>query len=97
MSFQHHREKTEEWRAWVRQHGLSLAEHYLPTDAIYTELDWFLFLDHGYIQSSKLPTADWWTINFLSDDNARWLAAFIEGQYLKQYPQLVAALRRELT
>lgn len=95
MSFQQHSEKTKKWRAWVRQHGPTLAEHGLPPDAIDTDLDWFLFLDHGYIQSTKLAMADWWSINFLSDDQAKWLAGFVEGLYPEQYPQLVAALRRK--
>ncbi len=94
MSFQRHREKTKDWRAWVRRHGPSLAEHGLPPDAVRTELDWFLFLDHGYIQSTKSSPADWWTVNMLSADHARWLAGFIQEQYADQYPQLVATLRR---
>lgn len=74
--------------------GSSLGDHGLPRDAIRTELEWFLFLDHGYIQSTELAPADWWTIDMLSADHAKWLAAFIEGQYPEQYPQLLAALRR---
>lgn len=97
MSFQQHREKTKKWRAWVRQHGPALTEHGLPRDAISTELGWFLFLDHGYIQSTNLAMSDWWTVTFLSDDNAKWLAGFIEGEYPMRYPQLVATLRREMT
>ncbi|MCE9544160.1 MAG: hypothetical protein K8T25_01350 [Planctomycetia bacterium] len=72
-----------------------MAEHGLPADAIRTELDWFLFLDHGYIQSTQLSLADWWTIDWLSADQAIWLAAFIQEQHPDKYPQLVAALRRE--
>lgn len=97
MNFQRHREKTKDWRAWVRQHGSALAEHGLPPDAVHIELDWFLFLDHGYIQSTKQSPADWWTIELLSVDHARWLTGFIQQLYPDSYPHLVAALRRRAT
>lgn len=97
VSFNRHHEKTSEWRAWVRQYGSALTEHGLPLDAVRTELDWYLFLDHGYIQSAERSPADWWTIRLLSADQAMWLARFIQEHYPGKYPELVAALRREAT
>ncbi len=96
MNFHRHRQKIKDWREWVRRHGPVLAEHGLPPDTVRTELDWFLFLDHGYIQSTKLSLADWWTISLLSPNHARWLADFIQKRYPNQYPELVVALRREV-
>jgi len=95
MSFQRHHEKIKHWREWIRRNGNALAAHGVPRDAFGTELDWFLFLDHGYIQSAKVAMADWWTIKWLSDDNAKWLADFVQELYPDQYPDLVTALRRQ--
>jgi hypothetical protein len=97
MSFQRHREKTLAWRDWLRRHHDELLACGLPPAALRSELDWFVFLEHGYTQSASESPENWWTINLLDPSQARHLASFIEREYAQRYPHLVANLGRIAT
>src|SRR5438128_292433 len=94
MSFRRHREKSRVWREWLRRHHDELVACGLPPRALRSELDWLVFLDHGYVQSADEPPPNWWSINLLSAEQARLLAAFIEREYEQKYLELVANLRQ---
>jgi hypothetical protein len=94
MSFQRHQEKTRAWREWLRLRHDALLACGLPPAALRSELDWLVFLDHGYVQSATEPPPNWWSIHLLAPVQARHLASFIEREYEQQYPLLVANLRR---
>ena len=94
MTFQRHREKTRAWREWLRQHQAMLSQCGLPPAALRSELDWFVFLDHGYVQTANDPPANWWSIRLLAASQAGRLAGFIAAEYPGRYAELVSELRR---
>lgn len=94
MSIQRQSEKTRVWREWLRRHRSVLSTCGLPPGALRSELDWFVFLDHGHVQSATEPPADWWSIRLLAAAQAGRLAGFIKCQYPGRYTSLVAELRR---
>jgi hypothetical protein len=93
MSFERHREKTRAWHDWLRRHHDDFIAFGLPPAALRSELDWFVFLDHGYVQSADEPPENWWSINLLAATQAKRLASFIEQNYEQRYANLVANLR----
>ncbi|MGC4007078.1 MAG: hypothetical protein QM811_29725 [Pirellulales bacterium] len=42
----------EGWPGWVREHLAELTACGLPAESYETETGWFVFLDHGYVQST---------------------------------------------
>ena len=94
MSFQRHREKTRSWREWLRRHEPALSACGLPAGALRSELDWLVFLDHGYVQSASEPPANWWSIHLLVASQAARLAEFVQAEYPGRYPDLIFSLQR---
>jgi hypothetical protein len=88
VSIQRHREKTRAWREWLRHHHPVLSRCGLPADALRSELDWLVFLDHGYVQSAAEPPANWWSVRLMAAEQAARLSGFIERQYPGRYPKL---------
>jgi hypothetical protein len=71
MSFQQHRTKTEDWRAWLRNHRSTLAECGLPDSVLRDRPRWNSFLNHGYCQETG------WRLDMLSPQGARALYHFL--------------------
>jgi hypothetical protein len=94
MSFHQHRKQSEEWRAWVRKHGERLARWGIPDEAYRTQLDWGVFLDHGYVQSDTKRRDDWWHIGWLKPAEANELRDFLTEEYGDAYADLMARLTR---
>lgn len=79
MSFQQHREKTRDWREWVRRNHNRLVDCGIPHDVVADELRWFVFIDHCYDQWSG------WSIDQLSAEQARNLFDFLIDEYGEGY------------
>jgi hypothetical protein len=82
----------QEWAQWLRHHRNELVHCGIPADAYRSELDWYLFLDHGYVQSSKTHTSQWWNIRLLTPEQAERLRAFLIREYADGYQDLIQTL-----
>jgi hypothetical protein len=81
------------WPRWIREHRAELCACGLPPEAYKTEMDWFLFLDHGYVQSHDQHTSDWWSINTLGAEQAQRLRGLLAREYGDRYPDLLRSLQ----
>ncbi|MEX0700632.1 MAG: hypothetical protein WD069_00910 [Planctomycetales bacterium] len=94
MSFRQDNRKSIEWKRWVDRHRPELIECGLHEDAWRTRMDWFLFLDHGYIQTVEIDMRDWWRVGMLAGSQCERFARFLEREYGTEYSWLVEKLRR---
>ncbi len=81
------------WPRWLHEHRAELTACGLPPEAYKTELDWFVFLDHGYVQSTERHISDWWSINTLGAEQAERLREFLVREYSDRYPDLLRSLQ----
>jgi hypothetical protein len=81
------------WPRWLREHRAVLTACGLPPEAYKTEMDWFVFLDHGYVQSTERHISDWWSINTLGAEQAERLREFLAREYGDRYPDLLRSLQ----
>ena len=91
MSFRR-QEQDADWPRWLREHRADLAQCGLPQDAFDSELHWFQFLEHGYVQSKDKHVGDWWSIRFMTLQQARSLRDFVNREYGTQVSDLVREL-----
>lgn len=82
----------EGWQRWLRENRAELIACGVPPEAYHSELDWFLFLDHGYVQSIELHISQWWTIKLLNSAQANSLRNFLVREYGTRYEDLVRSL-----
>ena len=80
------------WSRWLREHRSELSACGLPPEAYQTEMDWLLFLDHGYIESRDVHITQWWSIKYLNGAQANRLRSLLTREYGVEYPELVQRL-----
>lgn len=92
MSFR--RESQDDgWPRWLREHRAELVNCGLPPEAYNTEMDWFSFLEHGYVQSRDKHVNDWWSIKRLDAEQAEGLRGFLVREYGDRYGDLLRSLQ----
>jgi hypothetical protein len=69
------REKTAEWRHWIREHRAELDRFGIPEQIAMSERRWHVFLEHGWDQESG------WDIDWLTDDSADAFYDFLIHEY----------------